>query len=231
MSMYYNNISDQKIVPVKVGPSIDLDGHTYPSFYRRIFKRMFDVFAVMLAAPLILPFIGILALIVARQGGRPFYSQSRIGRHGRVFKMWKLRSMVCDADARLQKHLAADPDACAEWDATQKLKNDPRITPFGRLLRKSSMDELPQLWNVLRGEMSLIGPRPMMVSQQDMYPGNCYYKLSPGITGTWQISARNKSTFADRAKFDSDYNQNLSFGNDLRILFRTVTVVLKATGY
>ncbi|WP_456388103.1 sugar transferase [Profundibacter sp.] len=231
MSLYYRNISDENTLSSDTYPSQNLGAGTNPSLYRYKFKRMCDVLVVLLAAPIILPVVGLLALIVGRNGGQPFYSQQRIGRYGREYKMWKLRSMVCGADARLEKHLMANPEARAEWDATQKLKNDPRITRFGRLLRKSSMDELPQLWNVLRGEMSLVGPRPMMTSQKGLYPGRCYYELSPGITGSWQISARNGSTFADRAKFDSDYNRNLSFGGDVRILFGTVAVVLRATGY
>lgn len=231
MSVYYRNISDENTLSSESYPSLHLDVDANPSLYRYKFKRVCDILAVLLAAPIILPVVGLLALIVGRNGGRPFYSQQRIGRYGREYKMWKLRSMVCDADARLEEHLVANPEARAEWDATQKLKNDPRITRFGRLLRKSSMDELPQFWNVLRGEMSLVGPRPMMVSQKGLYPGKCYYELSPGITGSWQISARNGSTFADRAKFDSDYNRNLSFGSDVRILFGTVVVVLRATGH
>lgn len=234
MSLDYQSIPDENIFSSDPHSPSHLDDAINTNdtrLYRAFFKRGWDVGLVLLVAPLMLIVVGLLALIVARDGGKPFYSQQRIGRHGRPYKMWKLRSMVCDADKRLEEYLAAHPKARSEWDTTQKLKQDPRITRFGRLLRKSSMDELPQLWNVLRGEMSLVGPRPMMVSQKNLYPGKCYYELSPGITGSWQISARNGSTFADRAKFDSHYNRTLSFGNDTRILFGTVAVVLRGTGY
>jgi exopolysaccharide production protein ExoY len=199
--------------------------------YRRVFKRAFDITAVLVAVPVILPMIAGLALCVSIQGGSPFYAQERVGRDRRVFRMWKLRSMVVDADARMEACLAADADARREWDETQKLKNDPRITPIGRVLRKCSLDELPQLWNVLIGDMSLVGPRPMMTSQQALYPSTVYYEMRPGITGYWQVSARNESSFADRAVFDSAYDADLSLATDLRVLWRTVHTVTNGTGY
>ncbi len=199
--------------------------------YRSGFKRLLDIAIVVLAAPYIALTVGLLALVVALDGGNPFYFQNRVGRNGSIYRMWKLRTMVADADTKLEAHLATSPAARAEWDSTQKLKCDPRITRVGRLLRKSSMDELPQVWNVLRGEMSLVGPRPMMPCQQAIYPGQAYYRLRPGITGSWQVSRRNESTFADRATFDQDYDRSLSFGQDLRIMGATVRVVLRATGY
>lgn len=199
--------------------------------YRGFGKRLLDLTVIVLTAPAVLIVVAILAVLVAFDGGKPFYVQKRVGRNGRIYTMWKLRSMVSDADARLETYLSKNPEARIEWDRDQKLKADPRITAFGRFLRKSSLDELPQLWNVLKGEMSLVGPRPMMPSQMAMYPGTDYYKLSPGITGMWQVSARNNSTFADRARFDADYNQSLTLGTDLRLLTATVRVVLRATGH
>jgi exopolysaccharide production protein ExoY len=139
--------------------------------------------------------------------------------------------MVDDAEAKLEDHLAADSSARHEWDTTQKLKADPRITSFGRFLRRSSLDELPQLWNVLKGDMSLVGPRPMMPEQAPLYSGEAYYTLRPGITGLWQVSERNATAFADRAHYDARYEQDLSLVNDLRILMATVRVVLRGTGY
>lgn len=198
--------------------------------YRQGGKRLLDVVLCLLAAPFAVPLIALFAIIVALGGGQPFYSQARIGRGGRTYRMWKMRSMVKDADDILEAHLAADPAARAEWDRDQKLKCDPRVTPFGRLLRRSSMDELPQLWNVIRGEMSLVGPRPMMCAQKPLYPGRDYYNLRPGITGSWQVSERNTSSFAERAVFDTSYNQNLSLREDLRILRDTVAVVFRGTG-
>lgn len=194
-------------------------------------KRVTDIAFVLLAAPFVVPLIGVLALIVARDGHAPFYRQDRVGRGGQIYRIWKLRTMVADADSLLNDYLAKNPDAAAEWELTQKLKQDPRITAIGHVLRKSSADELPQLWNVLIGEMSLVGPRPMMPEQQGMYPGRAYYKQRPGITGPWQVSERNESTFADRARFDTDYVANLSFANDIKLLLATVRVVLKGTGY
>ncbi|HSF64003.1 MAG TPA: sugar transferase [Paracoccaceae bacterium] len=198
--------------------------------YRRRFKRLLDVAAVVLAAPIVLPIVAGLALAVRQDGGGAFYSQPRIGRGGHTFRIWKLRTMVPDADARLAAHLAADPAARAEWAATQKLRDDPRVTPVGRLLRRTSLDELPQLWNVLRGDMSLVGPRPMMPDQLRLYPGTAYFRLRPGITGSWQVSARNQSTFAARADYDATYDRDLSLATDAAILLRTVGVVLRGTG-
>ena len=199
--------------------------------YRRGVKRALDLIAVTLTAPAVLLVILVLAFTIALDGGRPFYTQSRVGQGARHFRIWKLRSMVVDADARLQIHLERDPAARAEWDETQKLKNDPRVTRLGRLLRRSSLDELPQLWNVLKGDMSLVGPRPMMPSQQVLYPGTAYFALRPGITGLWQVSQRNETSFAERAFFDNDYHRRLSFALDTTVLLATIRVVLRGTGY
>lgn len=195
------------------------------------FKRMFDVLAILAALPVVLPMMVVLVILASLDGHSPFYLQKRIGRGGRIYRIWKLRTMVRDAEGRLVAHLAADPAARDEWNRTQKLKADPRITPLGRFLRKTSLDELPQLWNVLKGDMSLVGPRPMMPEQAPLYPGRDYYSLRPGITGLWQVSARNATSFADRARYDGQYARELSFGSDLRILFATCGVVLRGTGY
>ena len=195
-------------------------------------KRAFDLALCILSAPFALPLIAVLALLVVlRDGKNPFYRQRRVGRHGRIYTMWKLRTMICDADAQLEAYLARDPDARREWDKHQKLKCDPRITRMGRLLRRSSMDELPQLWNVMRGDMSLVGPRPMLPEQRALYPGQDYYDLHPGITGSWQVSDRNRSSFAERAGFDTSYRRTVSLREDIRILCATVRVVIRATGY
>ncbi|NBC96897.1 MAG: sugar transferase, partial [Deinococcus-Thermus bacterium] len=130
------------------------------NLYRDVFKRWLDIAIVLLAAPILVPLVGVFALLVTSDGGGPFYRQERVGRNGRTYRMWKLRSMVPDAEAALAAHLAADPEARAEWAHHQKLRNDPRITPVGRFLRTYSFDELPQFWNVLTGDMSLVGPRP-----------------------------------------------------------------------
>lgn len=195
-------------------------------------KRALDIFLVLLSLPVVLPLtLGMALMILVLERQSPVYWSERVGRGGRVFRMMKLRTMVNDADARLAAHLAANSEAAAEWAATQKLKCDPRITRVGLLMRKTSLDELPQLWNVLKGDMALVGPRPMMPDQQPLYPGRAYYELRPGVTGPWQVSARNLSTFAARADYDGEYARSLSFGNDLRLLLRTVMVVLRGTGY
>ena len=186
---------------------------------------------MLLAAPFVLPIIAGLALGVRRDGGGAFYTQKRVGLHGRHFRMLKLRSMVTDADDRMADYLAANPQARMEWESTQKLKRDPRITPFGQFLRRSSLDELPQLWNVLIGEMSLVGPRPIMLNQQALYPGTAYYNLRPGITGYWQTKGRNGTTFEARADFDEAYSDDLSLATDFKVLTQTVGVVMKCTGY
>ncbi|MHA6346644.1 sugar transferase [Roseivivax sp. CAU 1761] len=202
-----------------------------PTFYRDRAKRLLDVALVLMAAlPVLLALLPLCALIML-DGGAPIYRQRRVGWGGRVFYMWKLRSMVPDAEARLEAHLASDPAARAEWDAAQKLRRDPRITPLGRVIRKTSLDELPQLWNVLRGDMSLVGPRPMMDCQRSIYPGSAYYALRPGITGYWQTSVRNDSSFAERAEFDLAYLRDLSLATDVKLLVRTVKVVATGTGY
>ena len=126
--------------------------------------------------------------------------------------------------------LFVDPEARAEWDHHQKLQNDPRITRIGALLRRSSLDELPQLWNVFVGDMSIVGPRPMMSDQKALYPGVAYYAMRPGITGYWQISDRNQTTFAARADFDDRYFEDVSLGADLTVLASTIAVVLRGTG-
>jgi len=205
--------------------------HGSVRLYDTAFKRLFDVCLVVLCLPIVLPLVALLALMLLATGTMPLYRQARVGQNGHIFTMWKFRSMVPNADAALAQHLRANPAARAEWDRTQKLKNDPRITRIGQILRRSSMDELPQLWNVLKGEMSLVGPRPMLPEQQGLYPGTDYYKMLPGITGLWQISARNEAAFAERAFFDTRYHANLSFTTDLRTLLATVSVVTRATGH
>ena len=201
------------------------------TLYRRITKRALDIFLSLIATPFVVPMILLMAAVIMLDGHNPFYSQMRVGRRGRIFRMWKLRTMVHDADSRLESYLAANPAARLEWQTTQKLKNDPRITLAGQILRKISLDELPQLWNVLIGDMSLVGPRPMMACQRADYVGHSYYTLRPGITGLWQISDRNDCEFAGRARYDDLYERMISFKTDVWILLRTVGVVIRGTGY
>ncbi|MGR3715050.1 MAG: sugar transferase [Shimia sp.] len=198
--------------------------------YRSFIKRGFDLmFVAMIALPVCFVVL-VLALLIARDGASPFYRQDRVGRDGKIFRMIKLRSMVPNADQKLEAFLRQNPSARREWDEMQKLSNDPRITTIGRLIRKSSFDELPQFWNVLRGDMSVVGPRPMMPEQVELYPGTAYFTMRPGITGFWQISDRNECSFAERAIHDSHYDRALSLRTDLTVVIRTVAVVALGTG-
>ena len=219
----YQSVKSNEFESLVVGA---LDGARTSSVYRSVAKRALDILLVLLATlpalMIALPFV----LLVALDGRSPFYRQRRVGRNGAVFNMWKLRSMVPNADQMLEGYLANNPAARSEWDLTQKLRHDPRITKVGHIIRKSSIDELPQLWNVLKGDMSIVGPRPMMVDQQKIYPGTAYYALRPGITGFWQTSVRNESSFADRAQFDTDYLRQMSFLTDFRVMLRTVLLTL-----
>jgi Undecaprenyl-phosphate galactose phosphotransferase WbaP len=198
----------------------------------RIVKRAMDLVLVLLGSIVVLPVCAAIALAVRLTSPGPvFYGQTRVGFGGEKFTAWKFRSMVVNADQVLEDYLAADPQRRAEWDSYQKLKDDPRVTRIGRLIRKTSLDELPQLWNVLRGDMSLVGPRPMTVAQVKEYPTfHLYTRLRPGITGLWQINGRNSKTFQERAEFDAAYVRNWSAWLDLVVLVRTVKVVLLCEG-
>ncbi|NDW45016.1 sugar transferase [Ruegeria sp. PrR005] len=203
-----------------------------PGWYAFFGKRVLDVAFVFLSLPVSAMIVTFCALALWLEGGNPFYWQARLGRNGKQYKIVKLRTMVMDADARLARLLKENPDMRAEWDATQKLKQDPRITRVGGFLRRTSLDELPQLWNVLKGEMSLVGPRPMMPEQLPLYGcAKAYFSVRPGITGVWQVSDRNNSRFDYRCKLDADYARDLSFGYDLALLLRTTSVVVRRTGY
>ncbi|MFN3953195.1 MAG: sugar transferase [Pararhodobacter sp.] len=207
-------------------------GHFRYGAYARSFKRLFDIIAASVAIVLSAPVMALLAFALWIEGGRPFYTQLRLGRDGRQFRMLKLRSMVHDAEARLAECLAADPLLRQEWECSQKLKCDPRITPLGAFIRKTSLDELPQLFNVLRGDMSLVGPRPMLPDQLPLYLyPQSYLALRPGLTGLWQVTARNDQSFEMRAILDRHYGRRVTLWGDLRIMLATVRAVVCATGY
>lgn len=214
-----------------VQPGISKRPSTIQFVYRAGAKRLLDLVLVLATLPFWLPIILVTAAFVALDGCNPFYIQKRVGRHGRTFHIIKLRSMVPDADAVLEAFLHVNPAARLEWAVTQKLKYDPRITRVGRFIRKTSLDELPQLFNVLLGHMSLVGPRPMMVCQKPLYPGRRYYEMRPGLTGFWQISNRNHCRFSGRARYDNIYFDAMSLRTDIVVLMRTVGVVLRGTGY
>ncbi|MFY0682141.1 MAG: sugar transferase [Thalassovita sp.] len=227
------NVQISKAIDLKEAAPVQSafeDTVSLPSTYQALGKRAFDVFLVLFMAPMVLVVVAIMAAVVALDGKSPFYLQKRVGKNGQIFNMIKMRSMIHNADAVLEDHLQRNPAARSEWNTHQKLTNDPRITWFGRLIRQTSLDELPQLINVLKGEMSLVGPRPMMCDQRAIYPGTEYYAMRPGITGYWQTSLRNESAFRERARFDTAYFHDQSLVTDLKILLATIGVVIKATG-
>jgi Undecaprenyl-phosphate galactose phosphotransferase WbaP len=196
-------------------------------------KRAIDLGLTLVGGLLALPVIALIAVVVRLTSRGPaFYAHTRIGQGGRRFKAWKFRSMVPDGDRILAAHLAADAQAREEWERDRKLRRDPRVTAVGALLRKTSLDELPQLWNVIKGEMSLIGPRPIVQDEVQHYTHrfHLYGKLKPGLTGLWQVSGRNDTTYAERVDYDSYYVRNWSVWLDLVILARTVWVVLFGRG-
>ena len=203
-----------------------------PGFYRAWGKRLFDIAVAALMLLVAAPFLLILMVVVALDGGKPVFAHTRVGRGGRLFKCLKIRSMRHGAEAQLAEILASDPDAAAEWAADAKLTNDPRVTRVGAFLRKSSLDELPQLVNVLRGEMSLVGPRPVTKDELDRYgvASASYLALKPGLTGPWQVDGRNEISYDDRVALDVGYAQNYGFGRDVGIVAKTGLSVLKLTG-
>lgn len=196
-------------------------------------KRVIDVFASSALLLLLAPVMAGIALLIRREAKAPiFYAQNRLGRDGRTFRMWKFRSMLPDSAALLEELLRNDPAARAEWEANHKLRNDPRITALGSVLRKTSLDELPQLWNVLKGDMSLVGPRPIVNDEIVKYgEGYDFYKrVVPGLTGLWQVSGRSETTYDERVGLDIYYVRNWSPWLDVYLLARTVTVVLTGKG-
>jgi lipopolysaccharide/colanic/teichoic acid biosynthesis glycosyltransferase len=201
-----------------------------PGIYRNIGKRIFETVLVILALPVVAPLTLLLALPMLLRGENPFYRQRRLGMGGRTFVMWKLRSMVSDADDHLARYLRENPEAREEWARHQKLRKDPRITPYGRFLRKLSLDEIPQLWNVLKGDMALIGPRPMMPHQRALYHGLAYYAMRPGVSGYWQVSDRNDAEFVSRVYFDEKYDREVSLATDVSLIVRTLRVIVNGTG-
>lgn len=204
------------------------------SFYRNIGKRSFDVIFLLMVSSFVVPVILILAVLVKLDGGPAFYAQRRVGRNGKIFQFYKLRSMHVNADELLVKLCRENSEIAAEWETYQKLRHDPRITKVGHFIRKTSLDELPQLLNILKGDMSFVGPRPFMPSQQVLYEGargSAYFEMRPGLTGPWQVSGRGESSFAARVRYDNFYHRKLSFLTDLSLILRTFTVVLKSTGH
>ncbi|RIY00026.1 exopolysaccharide biosynthesis polyprenyl glycosylphosphotransferase [Aureimonas flava] len=196
-------------------------------------KRAVDVTltlgALLVLSPLMLL---IIAAMKISDPGPVFFGHKRVGFDGRHFRCYKFRSMATNSAELLQRLLQSDPAASAEWEATQKLRNDPRVTRLGRFLRETSLDELPQLFNVLRGEMSLIGPRPIVDEEVHRYTHRfeAYKRTRPGVTGMWQVNGRSNTSYASRVKFDTYYVRHWSLWLDVQILFKTIKVVMNREG-
>ena len=222
--------SDVDISPNRLITPRILDQNSVP---RNSFARILDIALILLAAPyIILAFLVIMILIKLDSPGPVFYRQTRIGRFGRKFHVLKFRTMVQNADQILQNYLDSSPALKAQWLTTHKLKQDPRVTRLGVMLRKSSLDELPQLWNILIGDMSLIGPRPIVDEEIEKY-GKCfelYIQARPGLTGLWQVSGRSDTSYQQRVELDEYYLLHRSIKLDLQILVKTVFVVLGRKG-
>ncbi|MET3602812.1 lipopolysaccharide/colanic/teichoic acid biosynthesis glycosyltransferase [Sphaerotilus sulfidivorans] len=192
-----------------------------------------DQFAALLLLLLFAPLMAVIALLVWRRDGAPvLFGHYRIGQHGRPFRCLKFRSMYLDSEAMLRELLERDPAARAEWERDHKLTDDPRITPIGHFLRRTSLDELPQLFNVLRGEMSLVGPRPITLAELPRYGQVRWHYLSvrPGMTGLWQVSGRNDTTYDERVELDREFVEQHSLRLRLSILLRTLRVVIRGSG-
>ena len=202
------------------------------NLHLRFIKRLFDVLASLILLVLLSPLFAYVIYVVSRDGGSAFFGHERVGQDGRKFKCYKFRSMVVNAQEVLQELLTREPLARAEWEKDFKLKDDPRISPIGHFLRRTSLDELPQLWNVLRGEMSLVGPRPVVQDELERYGEDVIYYLmaKPGMTGLWQVSGRNDVDYETRVYFDAWYVKNWSFGTDIALLFKTISVVIRGRG-
>lgn len=228
MSIQGDPIATSRVFePVAVQPYIG--GNATVPVSKRIFDKVFSVLALGFFAPFLL---AVSVLILVTDGRPVFFGHTRVGLNGRRFKCLKFRTMVKDADARLQELLDNDPQAKLEWDATRKLRNDPRISCIGAFLRKTSLDELPQFWNVLRGDMSVVGPRPVVIEEAIYYKEHFadYLSVQPGVTGVWQVSGRSNTSYDTRVAMDVDYVHNRDFWGDIRIVAQTVKVIALRDG-
>jgi Undecaprenyl-phosphate galactose phosphotransferase WbaP len=199
----------------------------------QVTKRAADLVLALAGGVLLLPvFAAIAALVRLTSPGPALFGHRRIGRDGQQFLAWKFRTMVPDGDELLRARLRDDPALWSEWEGCRKLRRDPRVTWLGEFLRRSSLDELPQLWNVIRGEMSLVGPRPIVEVEAERYGPrfDLYQQVRPGLTGLWQVSGRNNTTYAQRVEFDEYYVRHWSLWLDVCILSKTVKVVLTGEG-
>lgn len=232
-----NNVINEEVLTKS--PFKDITTNKYETEIKKeqvynFFKRFLDIVGGGIGIILLIPLTIIIYTLslIKREKGKIFYTQKRIGKNGKVFKMYKYRSMVENADEILEKYLEENEDIRNEYKINKKLKNDPRVTKVGKFIRKTSIDEFPQFINVLKGEMTLVGPRPYLPKEiEDM--GSAYkeiVKVKPGITGYWQVSGRNNVTFEDRLKLDIEYCKIKSLKLDIKILFSTIKKVIKREG-
>lgn len=209
-------------------------GSTPSEFFRyRVVKRWAEILLVVISVPVTALVIGIVsALVKLSSPGPVFYSHRRIRKGGIFFSMWKFRTMCVNSAEVLEKHLAKYPEARAEWNETHKLRYDPRITLIGSFLRRYSLDELPQLWNVLAGEMSLVGPRPIVAAEVEKYSDHfdSYCRVNPGLTGLWQVSGRSELSYQARVGLDCEYVEQWTLSRDVAILARTFASVANQDG-
>jgi len=207
----------------------------YPArlFRYRVVKRVGDLFLTVLVMPILLPLLLVLSLLVRITSPGPiFFSHRRICKNGAFFSMWKFRTMCVNSSEVLERYLAAHPEARREWNQNHKLQHDPRVTPIGRVMRRYSLDELPQVWNVITGRMSLVGPRPIVAAEVEKYGKcfSCYTRVKPGVTGLWQVSGRSTLTYDARVKLDCNYVARWSLLRDFKILLLTVRSVVNQEG-
>lgn len=202
-------------------------------FRYRCIKRAMDIFLVLLSAPVVLLILGAIAVAVrVTSPGPVFFSHRRIRRHGAFFTMWKFRTMCVNSAEVLENYLNEHPEARDEWRKTHKLRDDPRVTRIGAFLRRTSLDELPQLWNVLNGSMTLVGPRPIVAAELEKYGDyfTDYCMVKPGLTGLWQVSGRSTIDYPERVRLDRRYARNWSIRRDIYILLKTFAVVIRGDG-
>jgi len=200
---------------------------------RRAVKRVLDIVCVLISMPVVLPLTVLVSLFIKLTSEGPvFFTHTRLGRGGKLFEMWKFRTMLDDSHALLLAHFEDYPKARHEWEKGRKLRYDPRITVVGRFLRRTSLDEVPQLWNVLKGDMSLVGPRPIIKDELGKYGDgySSYQLVRPGLTGMWQVSGRNSISFEKRVELDVGYVREWGLWLDLRILLKTIWTVVTGKG-
>ena len=203
------------------------------TLYPRYLKRVFDITFSLIVSPIVLLLVIVLAVLIYLSDRRnPFFAHKRVGQNGRMFGCLKLRTMVVGAETMLPELLDASPERREEWTESQKLTDDPRVTRLGAILRKTSLDEIQQLLNVLRGDMSLVGPRPIVPDELRRYGphASTYLRLRPGVTGMWQTTGRNDVSYVERVRMDVEYEKNISLWMDIKIMLMTILSMLSKTG-